>query len=60
MIVRVNDRGPYHSGRIMDVSQTVAEALDFRRAGTGRVRVEYVGRGVSGGRVGEQDSRASR
>src|SRR5215213_3009642 len=42
MIVRVNDRGPYHGDRIMDVSERVAEALDFRRAGTARVRVEYV------------------
>jgi rare lipoprotein A len=42
MIVRVNDRGPYHADRIMDVSERVAEALDFRRAGTARVRVEYV------------------
>jgi rare lipoprotein A len=44
MIVRVNDRGPYHGDRIMDVSERVAEALDFRRAGTARVRVEYVGK----------------
>jgi rare lipoprotein A len=42
MIVRVNDRGPYHADRIMDVSERVAEALDFRRSGTARVRVEYV------------------
>lgn len=49
MIVRVNDRGPYHGGRVMDVSQRVAETLDFRRAGTARVRVDYVGRaGLSG------------
>ncbi|WP_407522838.1 septal ring lytic transglycosylase RlpA family protein [Methylobacterium oryzisoli] len=44
MVVRVNDRGPYHAGRLMDVSQSVAEALDFRRQGTTRVRVEYVGK----------------
>ncbi len=44
MIVRVNDRGPYHGGRVMDVSQRVAEALAFRNEGTGRVRIEYVGR----------------
>ncbi|HEX2728050.1 MAG TPA: septal ring lytic transglycosylase RlpA family protein [Beijerinckiaceae bacterium] len=44
MIVRVNDRGPYHANRIMDVSERVAEALDFKRAGTARVRIEYVGR----------------
>jgi rare lipoprotein A len=44
MIVRVNDRGPYHGGRVMDVSQRVAETLDFKRAGTAKIRVEYVGR----------------
>ena len=44
MIVRVNDRGPYHGDRLMDVSERVAEALEFKRAGTARVRVEYVGK----------------
>ncbi len=44
MIVRVNDRGPYHGNRVMDVSQRVAESLDFRRAGTARIKVDYVGR----------------
>ncbi len=49
MIVRVNDRGPYHGGRVMDVSQRVAEALDFKRAGTAHIRVEYIGRASLGG-----------
>ena len=49
MIVRVNDRGPYHGGRVMDVSQRVAEALDFRSAGTARVKVEWVSRAKIGG-----------
>lgn len=44
MVVRVNDRGPFHGGRIIDVSRRVAEALDFRRAGTAKVKVEYLGR----------------
>jgi rare lipoprotein A len=44
IIVRVNDRGPYHGGRVMDVSSRVADALDFKGAGTARVKVEYVGR----------------
>lgn len=44
MVVRVNDRGPFHGGRIIDVSRSVADALDFRRAGTAQVKVEYVGR----------------
>jgi len=44
MIVRVNDRGPYHGGRVMDVSQRVAEALDFHGVGTAQVKVEWIGR----------------
>ena len=49
IIVRVNDRGPYHANRLMDVSQRVAEALDFERMGTTRVRVEYVSRASTRG-----------
>ena len=44
MVVRVNDRGPYHADRVMDVSEAVAEALEFHRRGTSKVRVEYVGK----------------
>jgi len=44
IIVRVNDRGPYHGNRVMDVSEKVAEALDFKRIGTAKIKVEYVGR----------------
>ncbi|MBX9759376.1 MAG: septal ring lytic transglycosylase RlpA family protein [Beijerinckiaceae bacterium] len=43
IIVRVNDRGPFHAGRVLDVSQRVAETLDFKRSGTGRVKVDFVG-----------------
>ncbi len=44
IIVRVNDRGPYHSGRVMDVSSRVAEALSFKSIGTAQIKVEYVGK----------------
>jgi rare lipoprotein A len=44
LIVRVNDRGPYHGNRVMDVSSRAAELLEFRGNGIARVRVEYVGR----------------
>jgi len=43
IIVRVNDRGPYHGGRVMDVSQKTAEALAFRHLGTARIKLEYLG-----------------
>ena len=36
IIVRVNDRGPYRGGRIMDVSSRVADVLDFKSAGHGQ------------------------
>ena len=53
MVVRVNDRGPYHGHRVMDVSQKVAEGLDFHRAGTARVKVEWLGRAdINGGDKG--------
>ena len=43
IIVRVNDRGPYAYGRIIDLSIGTAKALDFYGHGLARVRVEYVG-----------------
>ncbi len=44
IIVRVNDRGPYHGNRVMDLSQRTADLLEFRHIGTARVKVEYLGR----------------
>src|ERR1700744_1873748 len=43
LIVRVNDRGPYHGNRLIDVSNKAAELLEFKGNGVARVRVEYVG-----------------
>lgn len=44
VVVRVNDRGPYHAGRIIDVSDKTAEMIDIKQSGTGRVNVQYMGR----------------
>lgn len=44
LIVRVNDRGPYHNDRLIDLSNKAAELLAFKGHGVARVRVEYVGR----------------
>jgi rare lipoprotein A len=44
VIVRVNDRGPYEQGRIIDLSRRAAELLDYMNGGTAKVKVEYVGR----------------
>jgi rare lipoprotein A len=49
IIVRVNDRGPYHAGRVIDVSVRTAKLLEFYNRGVTRVRVDYVGRASLGG-----------
>lgn len=41
-IVRVNDRGPFHSERIMDLSYAAAVKLDMLRTGTAQVRIEVI------------------
>jgi rare lipoprotein A len=43
VIVRVNDRGPYHADRVIDVSVKAATLLGFYGSGLAPVRVEYVG-----------------
>lgn len=43
VIVRVNDRGPFIPGRVIDLSRAAAEELGFVTAGLTRVRVRYVG-----------------
>lgn len=43
VIVRVNDRGPYHGGRIMDLSARAAELLDYTHSGTAKIDVQYLG-----------------
>lgn len=44
VIVRVNDRGPFHKTRIIDLSYRTAELLGTRAGGLAKVRVKYVGR----------------
>ena len=53
VVVRVNDRGPFVDGRIIDLSRGAADALDLRRAGVGEVRVRYLGRAprLGGGQI---------
>jgi rare lipoprotein A len=43
VIVRINDRGPYHGNRLIDVSMKTAHVLGFHQSGVARVRVEFVG-----------------
>lgn len=50
MIVRVNDRGPFHGNRVIDLSERVATMLDTKSHGVSKVKVEYVGRARMDGR----------
>ncbi|MGA9549618.1 MAG: septal ring lytic transglycosylase RlpA family protein [Rhodomicrobium sp.] len=42
IVVRINDRGPYHDGRIIDLSHRAAELLGLYPKGSGAVRVRYL------------------
>ena len=43
LVVRVNDRGPFINGRLIDLSRRAAQLLGFHRKGLTRVRVQYLG-----------------
>lgn len=43
VVVRINDRGPFAKGRIIDLSKRAAEMLDYKSSGVAKVQVEYVG-----------------
>ena len=45
IVVRVNDRGPFHEGRVIDLTYAGASKLGFVKQGTAPVRVEAVGPG---------------
>ena len=42
VVVRINNRGPYIRGRIIDISAAAASQLDMIRSGIARVRIEVV------------------
>jgi len=42
IIVKVNDRGPFHEGRIIDLSYTAATKLGIRGKGTGQVEIRAI------------------
>ena len=41
-IVRINDRGPFHEGRIIDLSYAAAYKLDVLRTGTANVEIDVI------------------
>ncbi len=42
IVVRINDRGPYRAGRILDLSPKAARALGMKEDGLARVRLEAI------------------
>ena len=40
VVVRVNDRGPFHGSRVLDLSKAAARRIGMVRTGTARVRIE--------------------
>ena len=42
VIVRINDRGPFHGNRVMDLSYAAAKKLDLEQAGTGAVEIKAI------------------
>jgi rare lipoprotein A len=43
IVVRVNDRGPFAKGRILDMSRRSAQLLGYEQSGTAKVRVQILG-----------------
>jgi rare lipoprotein A len=44
VIVRINDRGPFKPGRVIDLSEAAARQIDMERLGLAPVKVEVVGK----------------
>jgi rare lipoprotein A len=57
VVVRVNDRGPFHEGRIIDLSYAAAIKLGVDKTGTASVRVESLN--IDGRVASVQDEQAS-
>jgi rare lipoprotein A len=57
VVVRINDRGPFHSKRIIDLSYTAAHKLGMLGSGSARVRVESIDPGAETRPEGPDDAR---
>ena len=42
VVVRINDRGPFHGGRVIDLSQAAAEQIGLRARGSGKVELALI------------------
>ena len=51
VMVKVNDRGPFHGNRVLDLSKAAASQLGFLSSGTAHVKIETIGRGQAGAKT---------
>ena len=58
VVVRVNDRGPFHDGRVIDLSYAAAVKLGITQRGTGQVRVRALTPGQERGRGSRRQAAA--
>ncbi len=56
VVVRINDRGPFAKGRVIDLSKAAAAELGMLRSGVARVRLEAVGVAAADGRCGRAEA----
>ena len=52
VIVRVNDRGPFHGSRIIDLSEGAAKAIDMTKKDTAKVKLELID--IRGGNISDK------
>lgn len=50
-VLRINNRGPYRKGRIIDVSKAGAQQLQMMKSGVAHVKVEVIGKAEKGQRL---------
>lgn len=55
VIVRVNDRGPFHESRIIDLSEGAAKALNMTGKGTAKVKLELIDMRSGTGNIANTD-----
>lgn len=58
VVVRINDRGPFHEDRVIDLSYAAAHRLDILQQGTGRVKVEAITPPAPASHIAQQNAAA--
>lgn len=53
VVLRINDRGPFRKGRVLDVTPMAAKRLGFKHIGVARVRIDVIRWPRPGSRLGD-------